>query len=142
MLKRNISAFIAGIVFGLGLLLSGMTNPSKVIGFLDVTGNWDPSLIFVMIGAIGVSFFAFRHAKNRTHSYIREEIKLPVLQQIDKPLLLGAITFGIGWGMVGLCPGPALAVLTLGNYQVILFVLAMLLGMELHRLINNKAKEK
>ena len=139
MLKRNISAFIAGIVFGLGLLLSGMTNPSKVIGFLDVTGNWDPSLMFVMIGAIGVSFFAFRHAKNRTHSYIREEIKLPVLQQIDKPLLLGAITFGIGWGMVGLCPGSALAVLTLGNDQAILFVLAMLLGMELHRLINNKA---
>jgi uncharacterized membrane protein YedE/YeeE len=139
MLKRNFSAFIAGVVFGLGLLLSGMTNPSKVIGFLDVAGNWDPSLIFVMIGAIGVSFFAFRHAKNLTHSYIREEIKLPVLQQIDKPLILGAITFGIGWGLVGLCPGPALAVLTLGNDQVILFVLAMLLGMELHRLINNKA---
>lgn len=139
MLKRNFSAFIAGVVFGLGLLLSGMTNPSKVIGFLDVAGNWDPSLMFVMIGAIGVSFFAFRHAKNLTHSYIREEIKLPVLQQIDKPLILGAITFGIGWGLVGLCPGPALAVLTLGNDQVILFVLAMLLGMELHRLINNKA---
>jgi uncharacterized membrane protein YedE/YeeE len=142
MLKRNFSAFIAGVVFGLGLLLSGMTNPSKVIGFLDVAGNWDPSLMFVMIGAIGVSFFAFRHAKNLTHSYIREEIKLPVLQQIDKPLILGAITFGIGWGLVGLCPGPALAVLTLGNDQVILFVLAMLLGMELHRLINNKAYEK
>lgn len=139
MLKRNFSAFIAGVVFGLGLLLSGMTNPSKVIGFLDVAGNWDPSLMFVMMGAIGVSFFAFRHAKNLTHSYIREEIKLPVLQQIDKPLILGAITFGIGWGLVGLCPGPALAVLTLGNDQVILFVLAMLLGMELHRLINNKA---
>lgn len=138
MLKKNISALISGVIFGLGLLLSGMTDPKKVIGFLDVAGNWDPSLMMVMIGAISVSYFAFRHAKKRTHSYIQETIQLPTSQQIDKPLLLGAITFGIGWGLVGLCPGPALAVLTFGGYEVVLFVLAMLTGMELHRLYKNK----
>jgi uncharacterized membrane protein YedE/YeeE len=138
MIKKNISALIAGVIFGLGLILSGMTDPKKVIGFLDIAGNWDPSLMLVMIGAIGVSYFAFRHAKKRTHSYLREEIQLPISQQIDKPLVLGAITFGIGWGLVGLCPGPALAVLTLGSYEVVLFVLAMLLGMELHHLFKNK----
>ena len=138
MLKRNISALIAGVIFGLGLILSGMTSPSKVIGFLDVAGDWDPSLMFVMIGAIGVSYFAFRHAKKRTHSYIREEIQLPVSQQIDRRLLLGSITFGVGWGLAGLCPGPALAVLALGGYPVVLFVLAMLLGMEIHRLLTSR----
>jgi len=138
MIKKNISALIAGVIFGLGLILSGMTDPKKVIGFLDIAGNWDPSLMLVMIGAIGVSYFAFSHAKKRTHSYLREEIQLPISQQIDKPLVLGAITFGIGWGLVGLCPGPALAVLTLGGYEVVLFVLAMLLGMELHHLFKNK----
>lgn len=138
MVKKNISAGIAGLIFGLGLMLSGMADPRKVIGFLDIAGHWDPSLMMVMLGAISVSFFAFRHAKKLTHSYIGEEIQLPLSKQIDKPLVLGAITFGIGWGLVGLCPGPALAVLSFGGYKVVLFVLAMLVGMELHRLLNNK----
>lgn len=138
MLKKTISALIAGVIFGLGLIMSGMTDPKKVIGFLDVAGNWDPSLMFVMIGAIGGSYFAFRHAKKRTHSYLNETIQLPTSQQIDTPLVLGAIAFGIGWGLVGLCPGPALAVLTFGGYEVVLFVLAMLMGMELHRLFKSK----
>lgn len=139
MYKKNISALIAGVIFGLGLMLSGMTDPKKVIGFLDIAGHWDPSLMFVMIGAIAVSYFAFRQAKKRTHSFIGEQIQLPITQQIDKSLVLGAIIFGIGWGLVGLCPGPALVVLTLGGYEVVLFVLAMLTGMEIHRLLKNKS---
>lgn len=134
MLKKNIWAAIAGLVFGLGLILSGMTNPAKVIGFLDIAGDWDPSLMLVMVGAIGVSFFAFRHAKKRTHSYLNETIQLPKSSQIDKPLIMGAALFGIGWGLLGICPGPALAMMTVGGYKIILFILAMLVGMELHRM--------
>lgn len=135
MLKKNISAMVAGLLFGLGLILSGMTNPSKVIGFLDVAGNWDPSLMLVMAGAIGVSFFAFKHAKKRTHSYLDETIQLPTSQHLDSSLIIGAVLFGTGWGLLGLCPGPAVAVLTLGGYKIILFILAMLTGMEIHRLL-------
>lgn len=135
MLKKNMSAGVAGLLFGLGLILSGMTNPAKVIGFLDIAGNWDPSLALVMAGAIGVSFFAFTHAKKRTHSYLNETMQLPQSSQIDLSLIAGATVFGVGWGLLGICPGPALALLTVGGYKIILFVLAMLLGMELYRLI-------
>jgi uncharacterized protein len=133
MLKKNISAWVAGLLFGLGLILSGMTNPIKVIGFLDIAGEWDPSLMLVMVGAIGVSFFAFTHAKKRTHSYINEPIQLPKSTHIDKPLIIGAVLFGIGWGLLGICPGPALAMLTAGGYPIIIFILAMLVGMKLIR---------
>ena len=139
MLKKNISAMIAGLLFGLGLILSGMSNPDKVIGFLDIAGQWDPSLILVMVGAISVSYFAFKHAKKRTRSYLNETIQLPISQQLDKPLLLGAVLFGVGWGLLGICPGPALAILTVGGYKILLFILAMLMGMELHRLLKNKS---
>jgi uncharacterized membrane protein YedE/YeeE len=138
MLKKNISAWLAGLLFGVGLILSGMTNPAKVIGFLDIAGDWDPSLMLVMVGAISVSFFAFRHAKKRTHSYLNETMQLPKSSQIDMPLIIGAATFGIGWGMLGICPGPALAVLAVGGYEIVLFILAMLMGMELHRLIKKQ----
>lgn len=139
MLKKNISAMIAGLLFGLGLILSGMSNPDKVIGFLDIAGQWDPSLMLVMVGAISVSYFAFKHAKKRTRSYLNETIQLPIYQQLDKPLLLGAVLFGVGWGLLGICPGPALAILTVGGYKILLFILAMLMGMELHRLLKNKS---
>lgn len=139
MLKKNISAMIAGLLFGLGLILSGMSNPDKVIGFLDIAGQWDPSLMLVMVGAISVSYFAFKHAKKRTRSYLNETIQLPISQQLDKPLLLGAVLFGVGWGLLGICPGPALAILTVGGYKILLFILAMLMGMELHRLLKNKS---
>ncbi len=139
MLKKNISAMIAGLLFGLGLILSGMSNPDKVIGFLDIAGQWDPSLMLVMVGAISVSYFAFKHAKKRTRSYLNETIQLPISQQIDKPLLFGAVLFGVGWGLLGICPGPALAILTVGGYKILLFILAMLMGMELHRLLKNKS---
>lgn len=136
MLKKNIWASIAGLVFGLGLILSGMTNPAKVIGFLDVAGTWDPSLMLVMVGAISVSFFAFKHAKKRTYSFLNEAIQLPKSTHIDKPLVVGSVLFGIGWGLLGICPGPALALLTVGGYKILLFILAMLLGMEMYRFLN------
>ncbi len=135
---KNISALIAGLIFGLGLMISGMTNPAKVIGFLDLFGQWDPSLMFVMVGAIGVSFFAFRKAMRLSASLLKEEIKLPTAQQIDLPLILGSVIFGIGWGLVGLCPGPAIASLAVGGFDIVLFVIAMLIGMEIHRLIKSR----
>lgn len=134
-MRKNISALVAGIIFGLGLIISGMTNPAKVIGFLDLFGNWDPSLMFVMVGAIGVSFFAFRKATRLPVSLLNEEIKLPTARQIDTPLVLGSVIFGIGWGLVGLCPGPAVASLALGGFDIVLFVIAMFIGMEIYRLI-------
>lgn len=137
-MKKNISALIAGLIFGLGLMISGMTNPAKVIGFLDLFGQWDPSLMFVMVGAIGVSFFAFRKAMRLPASLLKEEIKLPTAQQIDLPLILGSVIFGIGWGLVGLCPGPAVASLAVGGFDIVLFVIAMLIGMEIHRLIKSR----
>ncbi|MEK9940355.1 MAG: DUF6691 family protein [Methylotenera sp.] len=136
MLRKNFSAWLAGIMLGLGLILSGMTNPAKVIGFLDIAGTWDPSLMLVMVGAISVSFFAFKHAKKRTHSFLNEVIQLPKSTHVDKPLVLGAVLFGIGWGLLGICPGPALALLAVGGYKILLFILAMLLGMEMHRFLN------
>lgn len=135
MFKKNISALFAGLVFGIGLILSGMTNPAKVIGFLDIFGNWDPSLMFVMIGAIGVSFFAFRKASGLSLSLIKEQVLLPTAKEVDLPLVVGALLFGIGWGLVGLCPGPAVASIATGGFEVILFVIAMLIGMEIYRLM-------
>jgi len=136
MFRKSLSAWLAGLLFGLGLILSGMTNPAKVIGFLDLAGAWDPSLMLVMVGAISVSFFAFKHAKKRTHSFLNETIQLPKSTHIDKPLVVGAVLFGIGWGLLGVCPGPALALLTVGGYKILLFILAMLLGMEMYRFLN------
>lgn len=137
MLRKNISALFAGLLFGIGLILSGMTNPSKVLGFLDIFGNWDPSLMFVMIGAIGVSFFAFRKASNLTHTVIKEPVQLPAAKQVDKSLIIGSLLFGIGWGMIGLCPGPAMASLAVGGFDLLLFVMAMIIGMEIYRLLSN-----
>lgn len=137
-MRKNISALVAGVIFGLGLIISGMTNPAKVIGFLDLFGNWDPSLMFVMVGAIGVSFFAFRKATRLPASLLKEEIKLPTARQIDMPLVLGSVIFGVGWGLVGLCPGPAVASLAVGGFDIVLFVIAMFIGMEIHRLITSR----
>jgi uncharacterized membrane protein YedE/YeeE len=105
---------LAGAIFGVGLILSGMANPAKVIGFLDITRIWDPSLAFVMGGAISVGFFAFRSVKRRTHSVCGGAINLPTSKQIDKRLIGGAILFGIGWGLAGICPGPGLVLLGAG----------------------------
>jgi uncharacterized protein len=122
-------ALLAGLVFGLGLIVSGMTDPSKVTGFLDLAGAWDPSLAFVMGGAIGVGLIAFRIARTRTQALLGGAMHLPASRQIDRRLVLGGLTFGIGWGLAGFCPGPALASLATGGSKPLIFTAAMLLGM-------------
>ena len=124
-----LSAFAAGLVFGIGLILSGMTDPGKVIGFLDVAGDWDPSLAFVMGGAILVGFFAFRLAGRRTQAFLGGAMHLPQRRDIDKRLVGGSLLFGIGWGLAGFCPGPALVSFASGVDQAAVFVAAMLGGM-------------
>ncbi|WJV54762.1 YeeE/YedE family protein [Pectobacteriaceae bacterium CE90] len=122
-------SLLAGVIFGIGLLVSGMANPAKVIGFLDITRIWDPSLAFVMGGAISVAFCAFRSIRNRTQSVYGGPISLPTRTHIDKRLVGGAILFGLGWGLAGICPGPALVLLGTGATKGIVFVVAMLAGM-------------
>lgn len=124
-----VMALVSGLLFGLGLILSGMTDPSKVIGFLDLAGNWDPSLAFVMAGAILMGFVAFRLAANRPKALLGDVMRLPTATRIDRRLVLGGLTFGVGWGLAGYCPGPALASLAIGGFKPLLFVLAMLGGM-------------
>lgn len=126
------AAFAAGLVFGAGLLLSGMSDPGKVIGFLDVAGPWDPSLVFVMATAIAVGFFAFRLAGRRGRTFLGGALQLPTSRDIDLRLLGGSVVFGIGWGLAGFCPGPALVALGAGYVEAAVFVVAMLAGMLLH----------
>jgi uncharacterized membrane protein YedE/YeeE len=128
-------ALIAGLLFGFGLILSGMTNPAKVIGFLDLAGHWDPSLAFVMAGAIAVSFLPFRVARNRSLTLLGGPIRLPTTAGIDRRLVLGSVAFGIGWGLAGYCPGPALASLLSGGAKPLLFVMSMLAGMAVFELL-------
>ena len=124
-----LSALLSGLVFGLGLIVSGMANPDKVLGFLDLAGAWDPSLGLVMAGAILVGFFAFQIAKNRTRSLIGAVMKLPTATAIDRRLLTGSALFGAGWGIAGFCPGPGLVALGMGEPKALVFVAAMLVGM-------------
>jgi uncharacterized membrane protein YedE/YeeE len=124
-----LSAFAAGLLFGLGLILSGMTDPGKVIGFLDLAGAWDPSLAFVMGGAVLVGFFAFRFAGRRAQSFLGGAMQLPTRRDVDTRLLAGSLLFGIGWGLGGFCPGPALVSFGSGVDQAAVFVAAMLGGM-------------
>jgi hypothetical protein len=128
-------ALIAGLVFGIGLILSGMTNPAKVIGFLDLAGNWDPSLALVMGGAILVGSVAFRFAAKRERSLLGEAMRLPAATRIDRRLVLGSLAFGAGWGLAGYCPGPALASLATGEARPWIFALAMVAGMSLFELL-------
>jgi uncharacterized membrane protein YedE/YeeE len=123
-----IAAFASGLVFGLGLILSGMTDPGKVIGFLDLGGNWDPSLAFVMGGAIAVGLVAFAFAKRRTVNLLGGAMHLPRASHIDRRLVLGSLAFGVGWGLAGFCPGPALVSLGAGQEQAGVFTVAMLAG--------------
>ena len=135
MILPLLASLFSGLVFGLGLLLSGMTNPAKVIGFLDVAGAWDPSLAFVMLGAIAVAYFAFRFAGTRGKSLLGLSVVLPGRHLIDARLLLGSITFGIGWGLAGYCPGPAIVSLGAGYKEAIVFFAAMVAGMAVYELI-------
>ena len=126
-----IAALAAGLVFGIGLILSGMTDPGKVIGFLDLAGNWDPSLAFVMGGAIAVGFFAFALAGRRGRTFLGGALHLPQRRDVDNRLVGGSLLFGIGWGLAGFCPGPALVSFASGVDQAAVFVAAMLGGMAL-----------
>ncbi len=121
--------FAVGLLFGIGLMFSGMTDPSKVIGFLDVVGTWDPSLALVMGGAILVGFFAFTVAKKRTTTFLGGVMRFPTDIDIDKKLVLGSLMFGTGWGLAGFCPGPALVSMADGQPKALIFVVAMLVGM-------------
>jgi len=133
-----LTSLLAGLVFGLGLIVSGMANPAKVLGFLDLTGAWDPSLAWVMAGAIGVSFFAFMFAKDRTRSLIGADMKLPSGRTIDRRLVAGSTLFGMGWGVAGFCPGPGLVALGLGEVKALIFVAAMLAGMGIFELVERR----
>lgn len=126
---HKLASFAAGLLFGVGLLLSEMANPAKVIGFLDITGAWDPSLALVMAGAIGTALLPFTWAKARKRSLLGAPMQLPNKRELDGRLIGGSLLFGVGWGIAGICPGPAIAVLLSGHWQVVLFVLAMLGGM-------------
>lgn len=123
------TAFLSGLVFGLGLLVSGMAEPAKVLGFLDIAGAWDPSLVLVMGGAVVAGLAAFRLARQRATTYLGLPLALPTARQLDRRLIVGSLVFGIGWGLVGLCPGPALVGLGSGQWQAFVFVAAMLAGM-------------
>jgi len=128
-------SFAAGLVFGIGLLLSGMSNPAKVQGFLDLAGRWDPSLALVMGGAIAVGLIGFRLAHVRTRSLLGGAMHLPTARDLSKPLVLGSLAFGAGWGLAGFCPGPALVSLGTGEAKAVVFVAAMLAGMFVYELI-------
>jgi uncharacterized protein len=121
--------FFTGLLFGVGLIVAGMTNPAKVLGFLDITGAWDPSLALVMGGAIAVGLVAFGWARHRTHSLCGGAMHLPGTQHLTPRLVLGSMAFGAGWGLAGFCPGPALVSAASGQPQAVVFVLAMLGGM-------------
>lgn len=129
------SAFAAGLLFGLGLIVSGMANPLKVLAFLDVTGRWDPSLAFVMAGAVAVSAVGYRVARRRGRPVLATRLDLPTRRNLDPRLIAGAAVFGLGWGLVGLCPGPALTLLTVSPAPAATFVAAMVVGMLLFRLV-------
>ncbi len=126
---QRLSEFLAGLIFGTGLILSGMTDPGKVLGFLDLFGAWDPSLAFVMGGAIVIGVFAFAVARRRTTSFFGGAMRLPTARQVDRRLIAGSLAFGAGWGLAGFCPGPALVSLGAGEIKAAVFVLAMLAGM-------------
>ena len=132
-MKAALAAFGAGILFGLGLAVSHMTDPAKVLAFLDVAGNWDPSLILVMAGALAVYVVAARVAATRAAPLFTDGFQLPTRTDIDAPLVVGALLFGGGWGLAGLCPGPAITALVSGQANAYLFVAAMLAGMLIHR---------
>ena len=135
------TAFLVGLLFGLGLILSGMSDPAKVLGFLDLAGSWDPSLAFVMGGAVVIGSLVFPFAVKRTSSFLGDPMRLPTAVQIDRRLVLGGLSFGVGWGLAGYCPGPALASLAHGGGKPLVFFVSMLAGMAIFELLETaKAK--
>jgi uncharacterized membrane protein YedE/YeeE len=137
-MMRVLMAFIAGLVFGIGLIVAGMTNPAKVLAFLDLAGNWDPSLALVMGGAIAVGLVGFHFAGKRQRALLGDVMHLPTATHIDRRLVLGSLVFGAGWGLAGFCPGPALASLATGSVKPLIFVGAMVAGMGIFTLLERQ----
>ena len=132
------TALLSGLVFGIGLIVSGMANPAKVLGFLDLAGNWDPSLALVMGGSIAVGAVAFFLADRRGRSYLGAPMRVTSARNIDRRLLLGSFAFGLGWGLAGFCPGPAIVSLGSGQVKAAVFVAAMLAGMAIFELLQQR----
>jgi uncharacterized protein len=128
MMRQNLMALLTGILFGLGLGLSQMIDRDRVLGFLDVTGKWDPTLLFVLGGAVGVTIITFRFILKLPQPILGDKFQVPTRQDIDRPLVVGAAIFGIGWGIAGYCPGPGITALILGIWNPVLFMLAFLVG--------------
>lgn len=138
-MNRQFPIFIlAGLLFGAGLAISGMADPERVRGFLDIFGAWDPTLIFVMAGAVTVMIFAWIGQHRMRHPLLTNRFDLPTRKDIDRPLIVGAILFGIGWGIAGLCPGPALIGLVLEPLSAIMFVIPMTIGMMFHHILPSR----
>ena len=136
-----LNALLAGLIFSAGLIVSGMANPAKVLGFLDLAGHWDPSLMFVMAGAIAVGSVGFAFARRLKRSLLDAPMSLPGATRIDRRLLAGSAMFGAGWGLAGFCPGPALVSAGSGEFKAMLFVIAMLVGMKIFALIEQRTAQ-
>lgn len=140
--KTNLIAFIAGILFGLGLGISQMIDRNRVLGFLDIKGVWDPTLLFVLGGAVGVTLIAFRFVLRLPHPFFDNQFYLPTQKQIDIPLVVGAAIFGIGWGISGYCPGPSLTALVLGSWNPVLFLVAAIAGSLTYKWVSSLLQKK
>ncbi len=137
-MRASVLSLLIGTVFGVGLAVSEMMNPAKVIGFLDFAGDWDPTLAFVMAAALAVATLGFAMVRQRQQPYLGGTFQIPSRKEVDTRLIGGAVVFGIGWGVAGFCPGPAIAALATGQWPVFVFVAAMLAGMWLHRLLGRR----
>lgn len=135
-------AFVVGFIFGLGLVISGMTQAQKIIGFLDVLGKWDPSLMFVMLAAIPVHFLSYRYIAQRPSPMLDVKWHYPTKREITKPLIWGSILFGVGWGLGGFCPGPAIVAMGSGSLSIFVFIISMLAGMWLFFKVNERVQFK
>ena len=134
-MRAILSAFICGLLFGAGMIISQLANPAKVLGFLDIFGYWDPSLAVAMIGAVAASALGTTIARRRGAPVLARRLEIPTQRDLDARLIVGAVLFGIGWGLVGLCPGPALTAITFGPWQALVFAAAMIVGMALFRMV-------
>lgn len=135
-------SWLTGLIFGLGLLVAGMANSAKVLGFLDIAGVWDPSLAFVMLGGIAVASVGFFFAGKRTRTFLDLPLQMPTARHIDRRLIVGSLLFGIGWGVAGICPGPALVLVGAGLFKGAVFVAAMLVGMGLFEILERGVKRR